>query len=291
MCRTVVVFWQGAYRPRSRRRSRSVAAPGVERIGLPVGHHFDVVDVDVRGQGGDPFDHTGYVVARERGDTFVNGVGPRLVAVETHGGKFGVDHAGAYLADFDAVFQQVDAHALRKCVYGVFRGAVNGSVFIGLAAGDGTYIDDMAAAGGDHQGSDLPGDVQKAFDVGVDHAFPVVGVAFVDVFQTCGKTGVIDEYIDLFPGVGEAGYGSFDGGAFADVEAEGEYFGFVFGFDSSFDGFQTMAATSGQYQSVAEGAEPPGGGFADPGGRAGNQCCSHFADRVFMGSIIRYIEF
>lgn len=39
----------------------------VECVDLPVGHHFDVVDVDVdvdvQGQGDDPFDYAGDVIA------------------------------------------------------------------------------------------------------------------------------------------------------------------------------------------------------------------------------------
>ena len=62
---------------------------GVECVCLLVGHHFDVVDVDVRWQGDDPFNDARDVVASQRRNTSVYGVGAVAIAVETDGRRWG----------------------------------------------------------------------------------------------------------------------------------------------------------------------------------------------------------
>ena len=89
-----------------------LAAVGVEGIRLLIGHHFDVVDVDMRRQGHDPFDHSGDVVAGQRRNAIVNRSGSLRIAVETYGGEFGIDHSGPHLAHFDPMPEEIDAHAL-----------------------------------------------------------------------------------------------------------------------------------------------------------------------------------
>lgn len=65
---------------------------------------------------------------------------------------------------------------------------------------------------GDHFGCDDAGDVEQSLDVRVDHGVPVGRGALVDVFESGGQPGVVEQQIDpierfeVFPAFGFAAY-------------------------------------------------------------------------------------
>ena len=189
-------------------------------VGLGGGHDEDVLQVDVCGGGEGEADGASDVVGCERRVAVVDASGALVVALETDEGELRLHGAGADEAHADAVGQEVLTHALAEGAHGVLRGAVDGAAGVDLAAGDGAEVDDMASAAGDHAGGNGTGDVEQAFDVGVDHTFPVVGVALVKRLKPDGQSGVIDERVDGLPFVGETGDGLLDGLTATDVEGE-----------------------------------------------------------------------
>src|SRR5262249_7483357 len=122
---------------------------------------------------------------------------------------------------FDVLAEQVDAHRVGDGVDGGFGATVHVPFFIDVFGCDGAQVDDMAFASGCHQWQHGAGDVEEAFDVGVDHGLPVVRVGFVEVVSAQRESGVVDEDVDVLPAVGEAADRCVDGGFVLYVEDEG----------------------------------------------------------------------
>ena len=157
--------------------------------------------------------------------------------------------------------------------HGVLRGAVDGAAGVDLAAGDGAEVDDVASAAGDHARGDGAGDVEQAFDVGVDHAFPVVGVALVDRLETDGQSGVVDERVDGLPFVGQAGDGLLDGLTATDVEGERQEAALGIGAGQLVaEVFEAFAASAGEDQVVAILGQYVGRSPTDACGGTGDHC-------------------
>ena len=171
--------------------------------------------------------------------------------METHQRKFGFDHARTDLRDLDAVAQQVGTHGLRNGVYGVFRRAIYGAVFVRLGSGDRSDVDYVSPACGDHFGCDDAGDVEQSLDVRVDHVVPVGRGALVDVFESGGQPGVVEQQIDpierfeVFSAFGFAAYVETERAATAALR-----------FDGRFERCQPFGAAPCGDDVVSEGCEP-----------------------------------
>ena len=73
---------------------------------------------------------------------------------------------------------------------------VNVAAGIGIIAGHGTKIDDVALITLHHAGQDGPGYIQEAFNVGVNHGLPVVHVRFLGLGKAKGESGIVDQDVD-----------------------------------------------------------------------------------------------
>ena len=113
--------------------------------------------------------------------------------------ELGFYHTRGDVGYFDIVFHHVDSHGFGEGVYSVFGCAINVTAGINFFACHGGYIDDMSFLVLDHQGSDFTSDVKKTFHVRVDHAFPVIQNSVLNRRSADGKSGVIYEYINVFP--------------------------------------------------------------------------------------------
>ena len=67
-----------------------------------------------------------------------------------------------------------------------------------VVTGDGTQVNDArATAVGDQAWQQQVGGGQQAFDVGVDHGFPIVEAAFGRRVSAYGQAGVVDQPAQL----------------------------------------------------------------------------------------------
>src|SRR5581483_12170131 len=84
-----------------------------------------------------------------------------------------------------------------------FRSAINIPLGIDFMSGNGTDIDDMSAPSGDHTRNDLSRYIEQAFDVRVQHFFPVLEGSILKCIEPTRKSCIVDENIDLLPCFGQ----------------------------------------------------------------------------------------
>lgn len=122
--------------------------------------------------------HLGDIIARQRLDTLIHLLRLVLVAVKAHDAELGLDLARVDLDDADARRDEFLAERLGERAHGGFGCAVDAAALVGLAAGDGPDVDDVAAAAvgaGLEDGEDGLRHVDEAGDVGVEHDGDVCG--------------------------------------------------------------------------------------------------------------------
>ncbi len=76
-----------------------------------------------------------------------------------------------------------------------------------------------------HAGHNGAGDVEQAFDVGVDHLVPVFNFAHIELFQATAESGVVDQDVNLGPLGRKRVNGVLDGAVIADVQVDGVHGG------------------------------------------------------------------
>ena len=74
----------------------------------------------------------------------------------------------------------------------------------------------------DHIGDDGACHVKEPFNIGVNHRFPIVFVAFIFGFKTKGKASVVDEHVNSFPVLGQVGISVVASLTVADVVLKGQ---------------------------------------------------------------------
>ena len=198
--------------------------------------------------------HIGNIVAREGLDALIELGGAGRIAMEADVAEIGLDEAGLEVGDADGRVGHIDAEAVAKGLYGCLRGAVDIATGIGCIARHTPYINNVSAVALNHTGYDEARHREQALDIGVDHGLPVIEVALVFGFEAEGQAGIIDEYVDLLPLLGQAFDGLAGGLAVADVEGEDEHLG-ALGLQLLADGFQLLYVTASQDESVAIGGE------------------------------------
>ena len=153
-------------------------------------------------------------------DALVDLAGALLVAAEADKAEVGFDHAGIDRSDTHGGAEQIELQARADGPFGVLGGAVDRAVGVGHPACRGSEVDDVPARARDHSRDDGAGAIEQAFDVGVDHLVPVVGVVFPDFCKTAAEPGVVHEDVDVGPLGRERGERLFHLFALGHVELE-----------------------------------------------------------------------
>ena len=162
-------------------------------------------------------DRVGDVVGRERLEPLVHRLGALAVAVEPHFGEFRLHEAGVHLGHTDRRARHVEVHALGQCTHTELRRVVYIAHRIGLMPGRTPDVHDVPAAPRHHMRQDRPRHVEQPFQVGVDHAVPILGVAFVHLRQAAREAGVVDEHVGHLSGRDQRLRRPVHGGAVAHV--------------------------------------------------------------------------
>ena len=156
----------------------------------------------------------------------------------------------------------------------MFRSTVNGSVLISVRSGDRTEVYDMPSlAAPDHPPRHDAGHVQQPFDVRVDHPFPVVRVALVEVLETGRQPRIVDQQVHFPETVGQRAQRAFGLKTVPDVESQHMHFHAVLPFQFVVEFLQTVGAPPGDYEVVPQPRQCAGGGSPYSRGSAGNQSC------------------
>ncbi len=163
--------------------------------------------------------------------------------MEAHLAELGFHHARIHRAHTHFRAEQVHAHPLRQCRNRMFGRAVDIPARIDLVSGDGADVDDVPAAARDHVRNDGPADVEQAFDIGVNHLFPIGQLAFVQFIQPAAKPRVIDQDVYRGPGDGQAVDGSLDGRLVTHIQLQSAHFDAVLRIDFGSQLFQAFEAS------------------------------------------------
>ncbi len=117
--------------------------------------------------------------------------------------------------------QHVLAQAVVDGALGGLAGTVDGAIGVSELAGRRPHIDHMPTAADDHSGNDRARHVEQALDVGVDHLFPVLDVAEVELVEAAAEARIVDEDVDFGPLRRQAVNRVLHGAVIADVEIDG----------------------------------------------------------------------
>ena len=125
-------------------------------------------------------------------------------------GEFRGHAAGADDADADTVLAKILGHAAGEALQSPFGGAIQGAAGKGVFSGEGTDIDNVAAAALNHEGSDGAGNEEGALEICIDDAVPILlGFVLHGAKAGVADAGVVDEQGDGtkmgFRGVDERG--------------------------------------------------------------------------------------
>ena len=167
--------------------------------------------------------YVGNVIASQGSDSLIEFGSTVGVALEADVAEVGLHQARLQVGDTYGGIGHVDAESVREGLHGSLRGAIDIAPGISSIASHTTYINNVSAVALNHAGHDETRHRQQPHDVRVDHRFPVVEVAFIFGFESKGKTGIVDEYVDLLPVCGQALDGLLSRLAVSDVEDECQY--------------------------------------------------------------------
>ena len=103
----------------------------------------------------------------------------------------------------------------------------------------------------DHPPRHDAGHVQQPFDVRVDHPFPVVRVALVEVLETGRQSRIVDQQVHFPETVGQRAQRAFGLKTVPDVESQHMHFHAVLSFQFVVEFLQTVGAPPGDYPSRA----------------------------------------
>ena len=65
--------------------------------------------------------------------------------------------------------------------------------------------------------------MEESLDIGINHRVPILEIAFIFFIKSEGQSGIIDQHINLVPGIGERLYGISGSFAVAHIERQGQH--------------------------------------------------------------------
>jgi len=118
------------------------------------------------------------IISRQRLATRINSISLALIAIEPHNTKLRLDLPGIHANNPHSRRDQLFPQTVGERSDGSFGRAVDSAAGVGLAAGDGADVDDVAGSGAavalQHSTEDFLGHVDEAGDVGGEHDVHVV---------------------------------------------------------------------------------------------------------------------
>ena len=162
--------------------------------GLRHGHQLKAIDVDV-GRGVEhPKNSFGNVFWLNRFSPLIGGVIPRLVAAKAHHREFALAQARLNIADPHTCTLQITTQVQGKLLNKGFGTAIHMATRIRLVARNGTQVDDPCATSVSNQArKQQVSGVKQAFDIGVDHGFPIVELALRGRVSAYSQPGIVDK--------------------------------------------------------------------------------------------------
>ena len=189
---------------------------------------------------------------------------------------FGGDGAGEDGVDADVVGAELVGEGAGESDDGGLGGDVEGQAGGGDEPGDGTHVDDGAAAGGAHGGDDGLDGEEEGAEVGGDGAVPGLGGDFFDgVALVVG--GVVDEDVDGGVGGEDLIDGGLEGGEVGEVAVDVLRSGAAFGGEGGDEG------VGGGVLDVEEGDAGALAGEVGDEGRADAGCAAGDEDDAVRG--------
>ncbi len=207
------------------------------------------------------------VVRAERLEPLIHRLGARAVPMEAHLRKLGFHESRIYRRHAQRRARHVEIHPLREGAHPELGRVVHVSHRVRLVAGGGADVHDVPAPPGDHVRHDRPAHVQQPLQVGVDHAIPVFGVAFVNLGQAAGEPRVVDEDVRHATGAHQGLRGPLDGRAVSHVDHGERERHPVLRTELGRQLFEAIGAPSPEDQVSAFGGEPPRARLPDPRAR------------------------
>src|ERR1700681_1598783 len=111
--------------------------------------------------------------------------------------ELGVNGAWANDRDANVVGAQLLGYGVGQSIQAPLGGGVGGSVGEGVLAGEGRDVNNVSAAGFDHDGREAADAVVDAAQVRVQQAFPIFGRELMERSCRAPDAGVVDE--DVYP--------------------------------------------------------------------------------------------
>ena len=216
-------------------------------------------------------DDVGDVFGLQRVDAGIDSSGSLGVAVEADFAEGGLYDTRLDGGDFDIAIDHIDADAVAESFHGCFGGAVHGGAGVGVEAGGGAQVHDVAAIFFQHGRQEGAGHQEEAFDIGIDHLHDVCFHGFAVRLEAPGETGVVDQDrrgAEFFQGF--RNYGA-DGSAISHIKRAHGDRDAVFGFDFLLNFGQLFLISGGQDQVVFLSGQRFGSSKADAAGGTGDK--------------------
>ena len=210
-----------------------------------------------------------HIFSRERSESLVNLLRFLRVAVEADQAEVGFHHPGVNGRYAHGRAQQILAQPVVDGTNCRFASAINRSVGVRQLARRGSKIHNVAAAPHYHSRHHCAGHIEQALHVCVDHLFPVVDLAGIQLVEPAAQTGIVHQHADFGPLFRQFVDRALHGGTVAHVQVHGVH-GLRTAFESRRSNFSHLAcAACCQQQPCAFGRKGESGGRSNSGTGSG----------------------
>ena len=120
-------------------------------------------------------------------------------------------------------------------------------------------------------GTTATGDVEQALDVGVDHLFPVLDFAHVELVEAAAEAGVVDQDVDLGPLGRQIVDGVLHGAMVAHIKVDGVHRGGAALHGLRGDLGEAAGAAGSQQETGSFGGKGKSSGRSDAGAGSGDE--------------------
>src|ERR1039458_7196081 len=159
--------------------------------------------------------------------------------------ELGVNGTRANDRDANVVGSQFLGYRVGQAIQAPLRGGVGGCVGQGVLACQGRDVNDVPAAGLDHERGEAADAVVHAAQVRVQHAVPIVGRELMEWASGTSGSGIVDENVYAVEGA---------------LDALGERFDRMQIGDITFDHGAFLRTLQGTFPGILAAAVPDGGG-------------------------------
>ncbi len=145
------------------------------------------------------YSYIGNIVAGKRLDSFIDIGGTVIVAMKTDIAEVGLNKTWLQMGYTYCSICHIDAQSIGKGFYCRFSGTVDIASCIGSIACYRANIYDVSAIALHHTWYHKPCHSQQTFDVGINHRFPIIRIAFIFRFESKSQSCIVYQDIHLLP--------------------------------------------------------------------------------------------